>query len=303
MLAVVCLILAQAAGSAWSSGRPPECSDPIGRAGNVWERAKSPELHRYCDLVAGAAAKLAGEASMASVALASAAQADGLLPGHAAPLLLEGRASLALDRLDDALRALEEARRRDARAFDDPLALLAYCRALARGKRTAEAAAAYGTLLPRTSALPAAERVAAALEAGLVTMAGGPEAVDAAKAAFREALRGGQDELQQLAVFALALALDRGGEEAQARALLDDRGQGDAGALLASSRVRAALRAGAAEADALSAFALEASDPGAARALWQKYVEESPTGPFAQHARGRLAALARRTLPAPKGRR
>src|SRR5579859_388110 len=99
------LILAQA--SAWGSGRPPECGEPGRHAANAWERAKSPELRRYCDLVASASSKLAGTTAMAEAALQSAREADGVLPGHAAPLILEGRALVALGKLDDALRALE----------------------------------------------------------------------------------------------------------------------------------------------------------------------------------------------------
>jgi hypothetical protein len=61
-VAPIVLVLAQnASGGAWSTGRPVECdlrggSGGVGgRSGNVWERAKSPELRRYCDLVASAA--------------------------------------------------------------------------------------------------------------------------------------------------------------------------------------------------------------------------------------------------------
>ena len=57
--------------------RPPECSAEIGGAtANVWERAKSPELRRYCDLVASAASKLAGTRRWPQAALAAAREAD-----------------------------------------------------------------------------------------------------------------------------------------------------------------------------------------------------------------------------------
>jgi hypothetical protein len=88
------LVLAQA--TVWTTGRPPECGDPGGRGGNVWERAKSPELRRYCDLLASASSKLAGTASMPGEALASARAAYQVLPDHAAPRVLEGRALAAL---------------------------------------------------------------------------------------------------------------------------------------------------------------------------------------------------------------
>src|SRR5579871_3265612 len=95
-------------GAAWSNGRPPECATEMGGAtGNVWERAKSPELRRYCDLVAGAASKLAGTAAMAEQALAAARDAESVSPGHAAPLVLEGRALEALGKLGEARAAFE----------------------------------------------------------------------------------------------------------------------------------------------------------------------------------------------------
>ncbi|MDP9000911.1 MAG: hypothetical protein M3O46_12450, partial [Myxococcota bacterium] len=65
MLSVLVLLLLAHERGAWSSNRPPECDDRGGRTANVWERAKSPELRRYCDLVASASSKLAGMAAMA----------------------------------------------------------------------------------------------------------------------------------------------------------------------------------------------------------------------------------------------
>ena len=57
------LVLSQA-GGAWASGRPAECTSlDGGRGANVWERAKAPELRRYCDLLAAGAAKLAWSAA------------------------------------------------------------------------------------------------------------------------------------------------------------------------------------------------------------------------------------------------
>ena len=116
--APIVLVLAQnASGGAWSTGRPAECDlrggygAAGGRSGNVWERAKSPELRRYCNLVASAASKLAGTTAMAEAALASAREAEQVLPGHAAPRVLEGRALAALGKLDEAFKALTEARR------------------------------------------------------------------------------------------------------------------------------------------------------------------------------------------------
>jgi tetratricopeptide (TPR) repeat protein len=291
MLAAALLVLAQVMGGAWSSGRPTECGEPGGRTANVWERAKSPELRRFCDLVASASSKLAGTAAMAQVALDSAREADTVLPGHAAPLVLQGRALAALGKVDAAVRALEAGRARDAAALDDPLALLAYGRVLARTSRFEEAAEAYRALLPRASALSAAERASAEVEAGLVAMTRGAAGLDEAAAALREATREAQDETQTVAVLALGLALDRRGDVDEAHALLAERLRGDPRAVVASARARDVLAVAPAEGDALVGLALEASDAVGAHDAWQKYADALPRGAWAAHARAHLAAV------------
>jgi tetratricopeptide (TPR) repeat protein len=285
------LILAQAALSTWSSGRPPECGDQGGHAANVWERAKSPELRRFCDLVASASSKLAGVAAMAQEALDAAHEADGVLPGHAAPRVLEGRALAALGKFDEALAALRDGESRDPRALDDPPALLAWARALARTGRRDAAAEAYRALLPRSTALSTLERVSAEVEAGLVAMAHGAAGLDEAAAALREALREAQDEAQEVAVLALALALDRRGNGDEARALLGERAHGDPRDAIASARAREMLAVAPAEAHALAAFALEPTDAAGARDEWEQALGAAPSGAWAGHARAHLAAL------------
>jgi tetratricopeptide (TPR) repeat protein len=288
-LFALAFVLAQAA--AWTTGRPPECGDPGGRAANVWERAKSPELRRYCDLVASASSKLAGTTAMAEAALTSAREADGVLPGHAAPRVLEGRALAALGKLDEALKALTDARSRDAAAFDDPLALLAWARVLARTAHADAAAEAYRALLPRASAISSAERASASVEAGLVAMERGPAGLDEAVAALREGLRDGQDETQAVAVAALALALDRRGDVDESRALLAEHTHGDPRIALASTHAKEVLAVAPVEANALAAVALEPSDGAGARDAWDRYLAASPSGPWAAHARAHLASL------------
>ena len=181
--------------------------------GNVWERAKSPALRRYCDLLASASSKLAGANPAASAALDAGHEAEAVFPGTAAVRVVEGRALAALGRLPDALAAFEDARARDARAFDEPVALLALARALAAGGRTADASGEYRALLPRASGLPVADRTCIATEAGLVAMQLGPASIDEATADLREALRTAQGEAEKFDVLALALALDRAGTE------------------------------------------------------------------------------------------
>jgi tetratricopeptide (TPR) repeat protein len=284
-------LFAQAA-SAWSTGRPPECRAAGDRATNAWERAKSPELRRYCDLVASASSKLAGTRAMAEAALASAAEAEQVLPGHAAPLVLEGRALAALGKLDLAGKALAEGKARDPAVLDDPLALLAWARVLARTGRPSEAAGAYRALLPRASALSAADRAGASIEAGLVAMAGGPAGLDEAIAALRGGLHEAQDESQAVAVSALALALDRRGDVGEARALLSERSRGDPRGTMGSARAKELFAGVPLEAEAVTAVALEPTDAAGAHDAWEKYVADAPTGPWVAHARAHLAALA-----------
>jgi tetratricopeptide (TPR) repeat protein len=298
MMPVLSLVLAQVVGAVSSSGRPLECGEPAGRAANIWERAKSPELRRYCDLVASASSKLAGTAAMAQAALESARGADAVLPGHAAPLVLEGRALVALGKLDEGLRALERGKQREPAALDDPLALLAYGRALARTGHAPEAAEAYRALLPRASTLSAAERTSAQVEAGLVAMSRGPAGLDEAVASLREAVREAQDETQTIAVLGLAVALDRRGDVEEAHALLAERLHGDPRTALASAHGREVLAVAPTESDALAALGLEGTDPAGARDAWQAYLDGGAgavqKGPWAANTRAHLAALGAR---------
>jgi tetratricopeptide (TPR) repeat protein len=303
--APIVLVLAQtASGSAWSTGRPAECDlrggygAPGGRSGNVWERAKSPELRRYCDLVASAASKLAGTTGMAEQALASANEADQVLPGHAAPRVLAGRALEALGKLDEAIAAMADGRAREPGALDDPRAMLAWARAQARTLHPEPAAEAYRALLPRAAALPASDRSSAEIEAGLVAMAHGADRLDEAAAALREGVREAQDEPRAVAVLALALVLERRGDAEESRALLSERAQGDPRKLIATPRAKELLSVAQSERSAIVALALEPTDAAGARDAWQEYVNASPQGPWAASAKAHLAALG-----AGKGRR
>jgi tetratricopeptide (TPR) repeat protein len=231
---------------------------------------------------------------MAQAALDAALQADKVLPGRAAPRVLEGRARAALGQLAEALRALEEAKARDAAAFDDPMALLAWARVLARTGHADRAADAYRSLLPRASALSAAERAAASIEAGLVAMAAGGAGLDEAVAALREGAREAQDEAQLVGVAALALALDRRGDNDEARVLMRERAHGDPRVALSSAHARELLAAAPAEGYALAALALEPTDPTGARDAWDQYLAASPSGPWAAHARAHRASVTSR---------
>ncbi len=308
VLALVWLLQPVSAQAAFGTARPTECGMTDGyRAANAWERAKEPNLRRYCDLLASGTAKLVGSGSSILVKEVPqiADEADKLLPGRASPSVLKGRALLRLGRPEDALASLSEAKRRDDRALDDPVALLAWARANARTGHLAEAAQAYRAALPRTSALTAQERSAASFEAGMTVMAQGPAGIDDAVAMFRQARRDAQDAMQVASVVALALALDRAGLREEAKAVLAERVRADVKPLLADPRVRDALAdAGVPhEGDALAAIALEAEGAASAKDTWRKYVEGAGgKGPWADHAREHagVAAPAKKPAAAPK---
>lgn len=285
------VVFAQAAQpqGAFGAARPAECGVQEGfRAANKWERAKEPNLQGYCALLASGTAKLVNGGALAKDVPGIADEADKLLPGRAAPSVLKGRALLRLGKASEALNVLKEARTRDDRALDDPVALLAWARANARTGHFEEAAQAYRAALPRTSALSSAERSAASFEAGMIVMAQGPKAVDDAVAMLRQARREAQDSMQTASVVALALALDRSGQKDEAKAVLAERVRSDAKPVLSDARIEGALAdAGVAhESDALLATALEATDTSGARDVWHKYLEGAGgKGPWADHAR------------------
>jgi tetratricopeptide (TPR) repeat protein len=290
---------------AFGAARPAECGVQEGfKAANKWERAKEPSLQSYCTLLASGTAKLVNGGALAREVPAIADDADKLLPGRAAPSVLKGRALLKLGKPADALAALKEARTRDDRALDDPVALLAWARANARTGHFDEAAQAYRAALPRTSALSTAERSTASFEAGMIVMAQGPKAIDDAVAMLRQARREAQDSMQVASVVALALALDRSGQKDEAKAVLAERIRSDAKPILADARIADALAdAGVGhESDALLATALEVTDPAAARDVWRRYVEGAGgKGPWADHARAHEGSSSpRNTKPGAK---
>jgi tetratricopeptide (TPR) repeat protein len=290
--------LAQAAPSqaAFGAARPAECGVSDGsRAGNVWERAKEPQLREYCALLARGTAHLVNSPALVKDVLTLSAQADKLLPGRAAPKVLEGRALLRLGKAKESLASLSEAKKRDERALDDPVALLAWARANARSGHADEAAEAYRAALPRTSALTASERSAASFEAGMIVMSQGPRGLDDAIAMLRQARRDAADTMQLASVVALALALDRAGQRDEARAVLAERVREGTRPLLTDAKITEALAdAGVAhEVDALTATVLDLADPGASREAWRRYLDGAGAkGAWAEHARAREGASA-----------
>jgi hypothetical protein len=267
---------------------PPECTALSGHAGkNVWERAKAPERGRYCDLLASGSAKLANPAHIATDVVEIAEQARALLPERAPPLVLLGRALARLGKYPEAEQVLAEAKARDVVALEDPLALLCWARILAYTGHSGEAREAYRALLPRASSLAIADRGIAYVGAGMLAMSVGPKGAEEAVAILREGRKNSEDVVQRVASIALALALDRSGERAQANLVLMERPHEDAAALVADPAAIEAMGAvGPVERSALVALALEVTDSRSARAWWGTYLEGlGGSGPWAEHAR------------------
>ncbi|WP_437287869.1 hypothetical protein [Sorangium sp. So ce406] len=282
--------------AAAAAGRPPECSArtsrAIARGPTVWERARAPELPRYCDLLARGQAQLGGNPEAARE---SARLADQILPGHAAPQVLLARAALALGSPGDAARAFDRARHIDPRSVEDPPTLHGLARSLARTGKRDEALAMYRALVPRIDLLGTADqRALVLLEAAHLSMAAAGAAagaaastadagakpqggargegaradLDEAIAYLREARQRSQSQLARDVTLSLALALDRAGDRAQADAALEGE---VAGAAPEATRARAADPHAGAAARARAAgqqagAAAQAADPHAGAA-------------------------------------
>ncbi len=279
------------------AARPLECGvDGTLRGTNMWERAKHPELRHYCDLLAAGASKLVSPTTAAD-ALREADDADQVMPGHAAPLTLKGRALAKLNRPTEAYAAFTEAKRRDARALDDPAALLAFARSCARSGHAPEALTAFRSLLPRADGLASTDRAPAYVEAAFHAMNAG--SVDDAIAMLRQAKREAADAIQPVATLALALALDRSGAKDEAKAVLDDRAKAEARNVSRNANVQTLLGPLAFEAEAMAGIGLEATDVAAAQAAWQRFVTAAGQNTtWIDHARTHIGARPAAQQPA-----
>lgn len=280
------------------AARPLECGiDGSLRGTNMWERAKHPELRRYCELLAAGTSKLVSPTTAAD-ALREADDADQVMPGHAAPLTLKGRALAKLGRHTEAYAAFTEAKRRDARALDDPAALLAFARASARSGHMPEALVAFRSLLPRADGLTSTDRAPAYVEAAFHAMNAG--AVEDAVAMLRQARREAADAIQPTATLALALALDRSGAKDEAKAVLDDRAKAEARNVTRNATVTALLGPLAFEAEAMAGIGLESTDVAASQAAWQRFVTAAGQNTtWIDHARTHISSHPSSSHPSP----
>jgi tetratricopeptide (TPR) repeat protein len=297
MLAMILLLSQITAGAA---GPPKECAALSAHGGsNLWERAKAPNRARYCDLLASATAKLAGPAYVVRDILAITDEADLIVPGQPAAPILRGRALAHLGKYSASLEALKEAKARDDLALDEPEALLVWARMQSFTGHAEEALAAYRALMPRASALDPGERGIVYVGAGMLAMSLGPKDLDESISILRQARKDSQDVAQRVAAFALALALDRAGENAEARLILSDRPRDNVVALLAEpAAIEAMGPQWDVERDAMIALALEGVDSTRARRGWTIYLEGAGgKGPWADHAREHVGRRARAGRP------
>ena len=261
----------------------------LSRRPTIWQLARTPELGRYCDLVARAKSQLAADPKAAAE---SAKAADTVLPGRAAPLVLRARASFAQGKIDDAAKDFEAARAIDARSVEDPPTMHDLAEVLRKTGKLDEALAVYRALVPRIDLLaPADRRVLVLLESAHVSMAvaaktppatpGSTPSLDEAIAYLREARQRPPTTLTNDVLISLALTLDRTGDRVQADAVLAE-------AHPSTTETRRVPEYLVANEDKNCLDALLAG-PADAVKLWEAYLASpSGKGPWAAAARARL---------------
>jgi tetratricopeptide (TPR) repeat protein len=271
--------------AAQASMRPPECAaraDAAGSGVNVWEAAKEPNLAGYCDRLAKGYGLLAAAPARARVI---AGEADRLLPGHAAPWVLRGRASVALAEFELAGGELERALELSPRALQDPPSLRAWALSLQRIGQRDRALAVYRLLAPRLSlGFTTEERGAVLVEAAEVALGLGPLALDDAIAFLEEARSLPLRSQRPLVLAELCLAFDRRPLPREAES---------ARAAFAETAFDPRAFESRGEVDAAAAIVLEPTDVREARGRWEHYLSgDGGSGAWAEHARRRRDALA-----------
>lgn len=290
--------------AAASSGRPRECGADGVRPDrdwhiNVWDAVRQPQLRRYCDLLGRAHARLA---SAPNVAREAAGLADQVLPGRAAPWVIRGRANVLMGDFAQAVRDFDHARSVDPRSVEDPPSLLDMATALRKVGRPADALAAYRVLITRLGLLPSPEvRVRIILEAASLASAAGPSGLPEAIAILREGVRQPLTRYDSDVCAMLLLALDRSDSPAESASLVEHLALSNAPSALAARDPSAfAYLSDPNDAAAMTAIALEPSDPLAALSAWERFIKASPSSPFLANAKRHVEKL--RASPRPPGR-
>jgi tetratricopeptide (TPR) repeat protein len=280
--------------AAAASPRPLGCRPAVGQvARSAWERARRPAERAYCDALAKGYALLVSDPSRA---LDAARRAEKAIPGRAATKVLEGRAFVAEDRPREAFAAFSAAEKRDRRSLEAPAALHDMAiSALLDGHR-ARALSAYRQLVPRVGLLPDVhERQRVLVEAALAVMGEGEKSLDEAIGYLTEARRQrGAPGLGGVVLGALALALDRQGHRQEAGGVVAEAGAPLGPVTLASAKdATRTIAAPPGELHAVAAILIERTHPEMARAEWNDFLESESgkNGPFAAHAKQKLAAV------------
>ncbi len=296
--------------AAAASGRPLECtpgralkastagpSSPRqaslrGKTG-VWSRARTPNLERYCALIARAHARIDENPTAARIA---AEQADALVPNRAAPLVVLARVALMEGDVPKAVERFHAALARDPRAVEQPVAMHDLARAELRSGKLDQALATFRVLVPRASLLPDREhRARVLLEAAHVAMASAAtpsdetgRVLDEALAYLREATRDTHHRLELDVALSLVLALDRTGQRLQADAILSEQVSSPSWAGTAALDYLVTPD----DAHVMRGLALEDHDPAAAAASYRAYLDtKSGQGAYGEAVKARLAAL------------
>lgn len=287
---------------AHSGVRPEECGGASRLRAGRWERAKTPGLGRYCDLLARGYSALSASPDRA---LRDAKEADGVLPGHAAPLLLSARAEGRSGALTEAWGHFERARALSPKSLEAPAALRDFAVAALATGHDAEARTAYRALVPRAALVgDRTVELSIFVEAAVLVMQEGNASLPEAIGYLTEARRRGTlPGIGDGVLAALALALDRAGRATEAVAVAADVPGPtwlEAGRSARASGKASSLPAlPGSEIDAMIAIVAERSDQALALDRWQSYLasDAGKSGPFAAHARAHRDALGRRKGP------
>ncbi len=282
-----------------SSSEPqvPECAADAGKPNaTIWDKAKTPARDEHCQTLKKAFAKIRAGSYREAIELAD--LAEQLSPGQSGPWVVRGSANARWGKDAIAVAAFEKARSIHPRALDHARSLDDHAAALVRLGRLDEARKTSRALLPRASALCDTVAICpdvgvAFLSAGVLAMSVGPEGLPEAVAILREA-RGKSDaksEVHRVASLALALALDRNGELAQARSIAEEIVKTRGVPSEISSELVARFPAPH-EVSAMRAIGYEVADPQAAAAAWKAFLDGGgEKGPWASHAKQHAAKI------------
>ncbi len=284
-----------------ASARPAPCVKGTTRDTALWQKARFPESSRLCALLLLGSAHLFGDDGRAR---ALAEEASRMAPERAEPLVLLARAELLLGDSKQAAEHFARALVLDGRALDAPLVLLAAARADVLVGDAPGGLESYRKLVSRVPLLSdQRERQKALIEASILSQFVSKESYAEARAYAAEARREGALFFADQARAAMALALDRMGRSAEARAIAAETAGPRALAWLFESEpaprgradeVRPVLPPG--EDLAMVAILAQSVDRELAKESWTEYIEQAEARSsfpphLLEHAKRRLRDL------------